>query len=274
MAKGETYEEFVEKFKPKKTTDDCYTPPAVYEAVAGWACSEYGIDRAQIVRPFWPGADYQKYDYKEGDVVLDNPPFSIITQICRWYEAHGVRYFLFAPTLTNFSINVEDCCHVTVGADITYENGATINTSFVTNLDAVNRIITAPDLGQILRDLNNSLKVNLPKYDYPDCVITSARAHYYSRWGVDFRVPRTDAHHIGKLDAQKEKKKTIFGSGFLLSEKAAAEKAAAEKAAAEKAAAEKAAAEKAAAEKQNKTIWKLSEREREIIRNLGTAENR
>lgn len=25
--KGESYEEFVEKFKPKKTTDDCYTPP-------------------------------------------------------------------------------------------------------------------------------------------------------------------------------------------------------------------------------------------------------
>ena len=31
MAKGETYEEFVEKFKPKKTTDDCYTPNEIYE---------------------------------------------------------------------------------------------------------------------------------------------------------------------------------------------------------------------------------------------------
>ena len=28
MAKNETYEEFVDKFKPKLTTDDCYTPPA------------------------------------------------------------------------------------------------------------------------------------------------------------------------------------------------------------------------------------------------------
>ena len=25
--KNESYEEYVEKFKPKKTTDDCYTPP-------------------------------------------------------------------------------------------------------------------------------------------------------------------------------------------------------------------------------------------------------
>ena len=33
MAYGETYEEFVEKFKPKKTTDDCYTPLVVYEVI-------------------------------------------------------------------------------------------------------------------------------------------------------------------------------------------------------------------------------------------------
>ena len=82
-------------------------------------------------------------------------------------------------------------------------------------------------------------------------------------------MPKTDAYHVGKLDAQKEKKKAIYGSGFLLSEKAAAEKAAAEKAAAEKAAAKKAAAEKAAAEKRGKIIWKLSEREKEIIKTLG-----
>ena len=44
MAAGETYEEFVEKFKPKKTTDDCYTPPSVYAVIKDWACKEYGID--------------------------------------------------------------------------------------------------------------------------------------------------------------------------------------------------------------------------------------
>ena len=44
------YAGFVEKFKPKKTTDDCYTPPAVYEAVKDWACRRYGIDPACTVR--------------------------------------------------------------------------------------------------------------------------------------------------------------------------------------------------------------------------------
>lgn len=102
MALGESYEEFVEKFKPKKTTDDCYTPPAIYEAVKDWAVKEYGIDPAKIVRPFYPGGDYERYEYPEGCVVLDNPPFSILSKILRFYDERGIAYFLFAPTLTIF----------------------------------------------------------------------------------------------------------------------------------------------------------------------------
>lgn len=48
------YGAFVEKFNPKKTTDDCYTPPQVYEAVRDWACGEYGIDPSKVVRPYYP----------------------------------------------------------------------------------------------------------------------------------------------------------------------------------------------------------------------------
>lgn len=32
----EEYQEFLKKFELKKTTDDCYTPPKVYDAVAKW----------------------------------------------------------------------------------------------------------------------------------------------------------------------------------------------------------------------------------------------
>lgn len=41
--KKETYEEFVDKFKPKKTTDDCYTPLEVYETVKEWAIKKFEI---------------------------------------------------------------------------------------------------------------------------------------------------------------------------------------------------------------------------------------
>ena len=59
------YNSFVAKFEPKKTTDDCYTPPLVYAAIRDWVCDRYDIDPACIVRPFFPGGDFVNYDYPE-----------------------------------------------------------------------------------------------------------------------------------------------------------------------------------------------------------------
>ena len=102
MAKGENYEEFVEKFKPKKTTDDCYTPPLVYDAVAEWVAKEYGLNPENFVRPFYPGGDYEHYAYGDSAVVVDNPPFSMITKITQFYLSKNIPFFLFAPQLTFF----------------------------------------------------------------------------------------------------------------------------------------------------------------------------
>lgn len=76
--KFEDYEGFVEKFKPKKTTDDCYTPPEVYECVKEWVNDNIcPLEGLTIRRPFKPGGDYQAEaeEYCENDIVLDNPPF-------------------------------------------------------------------------------------------------------------------------------------------------------------------------------------------------------
>ena len=100
MARGETYEEFTAKFEPKRTTDDCYTPPEVYDCVLRWAHREYGFDLAKVARPFYPGGDYEREDYPEGCTVVDNPPFSILSRIVKHYQERGVCFFLFAPTLT------------------------------------------------------------------------------------------------------------------------------------------------------------------------------
>lgn len=88
------YEAFVNKFKPKKTTDDCYTPPKVYEAVKDWVCEEYGVNPDNIVRPFYPGGDYENFSYPKGCVVLDNPPFSILAKICEFYLDCEISFFL------------------------------------------------------------------------------------------------------------------------------------------------------------------------------------
>ena len=250
----EDYEGFVEKFKPKKTTDDCYTPPEVYEVIRDWACAEYGIDPATIVRPFYPGGDYEAEDY-DGKVVLDNPPFSILSKIVSFYLDNDVPFFLFCPSLTAFaSARVcMRCCHVICDCSIEYENGAIMRTSFVTSYEDGTIARTAPDLTRLVNDKVDKLRrrehVELLKYEYPDNIVTAAMMQRWNKYGIEFMVRREDCAHIGKLDAQKELGKGIYGGGLLLSERAAAERAAAERARAH--------------------VWELSDRELAIVSMLG-----
>ena len=260
---NDEYNEFVDKFKPKKTTDDCYTPDNVYEAVAAWVSQEYGIDRADMVRPFYPGGDYRSEDYAPGCCVVDNPPFSILSEIERFYQEHGVQFFLFAPTLTLFS-RVDGVCYVPCGGSVTYENGAEVGTSFVTNLEPDLIVRTAPALMAAMRQANDAnlreAKKQLPKYSYPPEVITSAMVARWCERGVDFRLPREDAERISALDAQRAEGKGIYGSGFLLSENATRD-------------AEAATREVANAKGMKlEYVWELSERERGIIAGLGKNE--
>lgn len=263
---SEDYEEFVDKFKPKLTTDDCYTPQNIYEVIRDWALAHYGLQGAPVIRPFYPGGDYEHETYPDGCVVIDNPPFSILSQICRFYTERGIQFFLFAPALTLFSIAAGTCNYLPIGANVTYENGATVATSFVTNLGNY-KIETVPELWRLVDDLNaqnsNKNETEVPGYTYPDCVMTPIRIAPTAKW-ITLRVRAEDASFIRALDAQRDHGKTIYGTAFLLSEKAAAEKAAAEKAAAEKAAAEKAAAH----------VWELSDREKAIVAALGKHDDR
>ena len=250
------YDAFTDKFKPKKTTDDCYTPPEVYETVAAWVAKEYGADPADFVRPFFPELDFVKFDYPDGCTVVDNPPFSLLATIIRHYCRIGIRFFLFAPALTLFTATEQPVCYLGTGVDITYENGAVVPTSFVTNLDRM-QLRTVPDLRQAVKEANakalassGRAKPELPKYVYPDCVITAAAMQKLSKYGAALDVPKNEAIYAGTLDAQRPFKKSIFGGGYLLSDRAAAERAAAERAAAERAAAH---------------VWELSPRERALF---------
>lgn len=259
---NDEYNEFVDKFKPKKTTDDCYTPDNVYEAVAEWVSQEYGIDRSDMVRPFYPGGDYRSEDYAPGCCVVDNPPFSILSEIERFYQEQGVRFFLFAPTLTLFN-GVDGVCYVPCGGSVTYENGADVKTSFATNMEPDLIVRAAPSLSDAIRQANdaNLRKKHLPKYSYPHEVITSAMVARWCERGVDFRLRRDDAALVSALDAQRLEGKGIYGKGFLLSESAAREAKAAEAKAAEADTVEGA-----------DYVWELSERERGIVAKLGKNE--
>ena len=248
------YDAFLAKFQPKKTDDDCFTPPNVYEVVLAWVRKEYGIgEDVDIIRPFYPGGDYQRHEYPGGCVVVDNPPFSIISEILHFYDYNNVRFFLFAPYLTNFGGDKKKkFCHIITPASVMYENGAVVDTSFITNLDQL-LVRTATDLYQAIKEADainrKDGKREIPKYIYPPEVLSAAMVGSICKYGVEYSLKREDAFFIRSLQSQRGKGKTIFGGGFLLSEKAAAEKAAAEKAAAEK--------------------WTLSDEELAIIKSLG-----
>lgn len=245
----EEYKRFVEKFKAKKTTDDCYTPEPVYEAVAAWVAREYGADRSRFVRPFFPGGDYEHFEYPDGCAVVDNPPFSILSKILTFFHGRGVPFFLFAPALTLFSSSSSATC-IPCGVQVTYENGAQVPTSFVTNMDdPALRVRTAPALYRAVKDANEKNiqenKKTLPRYEYPNEIITAAMVQRWCKYGVEYRLKVSDSLPISALDAQRSRGLSIFGNGFILSTRAAAERAAAER-------------------------WTLSERELEIVRYIDT----
>ena len=215
---NDTYKDFVEKFKPKKTTDDCYTPQNVFDAIADWVCTTYKRDPATIVRPFWPGGDYERFDYPDGCLVLDNPPFSIVSEIVRFYEDNAIDFFLFAPYLTNFGAGL-DSCHIITGSSITYENGARIDTAFLTSLDD-RLVVGCPELGRIIKeqdDINvKATTKQVPKYIYPDNVLTSAMVGYMAKHGVGYELRHSDALFIRALDSQRAVGKAIFGGGLFI----------------------------------------------------------
>ena len=258
------YDGFVEKFKPKKTTDDCYTPQPIYDAIKNWVVNEYDLQNSEIIRPFKPGGDYESEDYPVNSVVIDNPPFSILAKIRRFYQRHGIRYFLFAPALTLFAARIDDETYIPTDVSITYSNGAAVSTSFITNLDDC-VIRTAPDLYDRIDGAAKRLKQDkpkLPKYTYPPELVTATRMSRLSKYGVELKIG--NAVRVTRLDSQP-KGKGIFGNGFLISETDSAELKAAELKAAELKAAELKAAELKERQRADAYIFTLSEREQQIV---------
>lgn len=237
------YEAFVEKFKPKKTTDDCYTPSEIYSCILEYVKTKCDLSTKRILRPFVPGGNYKAINYKANDVVVDNPPFSILSQIIRYYIGHNIKFFLFAPSLTLINATQMRCTSIVCGAPIVYENGAVVSTSFATNIYGDDALIVDGELYKRIEAVSALLRKRQSKTRkgkvWPDNVTSSALLHKIATRGVNLVIRKESLAVVFKLDC----KVVIYGGGVLLSEKAAAEKAAAEKAA-------------------------LSERELDIIRTL------
>ena len=209
MSKNETYDEFVNKFKPKLTTDDCYTPPKIYSVVLEWVKKYYGVNE-RIIRPFNPNDNYKKYDYSNA-VVVDNPPFSILAEIIDYYLDNNVKFFLFAPGLTcfNYLCKNRKVCILPIDVTITYENGARIPTGFITNLEN-NAININSELYKLINNLNDYKTRRKLKHscDY----ICIGNCNKLAKRGIDLKI-KSFKEYVRKKDNYE-----IFGGGALLHE--------------------------------------------------------
>lgn len=161
-----------------KTSDDVFTPPLVYEEVLKYINEKIiPIDSIEIQRPFYPGGDYQKdaETYNEKSLVIDNPPFSICSEIIDFYTKNNIKFFIFTNGLTIFSYLNRDVHLLCPYAQIKYENGAKINTCFIHNL-LPRGVTIGGDLRDRLKNLCKESKTNRKKYSYPDEVLSVAQS--------------------------------------------------------------------------------------------------
>ncbi len=213
QTKSKNYEEFTEKFKPKKTTDDCYAPDNIMEAVFDYVENTYNVPRKTFIRPFWPGGDYEAEDYS-GKIVVDNPPFSIMSKILNFYTSHNVKFFIFCNALTAFG-NLkerEDITLIHVFIDIVYQNGAKVRTSFLTNLEPEGVAVrTDPDLKMKLTQINDKNKgiKKVTKRTWPPNITSAALLGKYTSKNIT--IKHGDYKFVREYDGAG-----IFGGGFLL----------------------------------------------------------
>lgn len=222
QTKSKSYEEFLKKFEVKKTTDDCFTPHQVYDVILDWVVDQYHVDHEKVVRPFYPCGDYEHYDYPEDAVVVDNPPFSILSKIIDFYVNNNIDFFLFAPSLTLFNAmakHIDQLTGVVISSNIEYTNGAKIRTGFITNLDQDNIIRVAPNLSDAIEKINAAInpKKHIPRYTYPKNVVRVTDLFKICSNHQSITIPRSKAVFIRALDSQKKLHKTIFGGGTLVS---------------------------------------------------------
>ena len=127
-------------------------------------------------------------------------------------------------------------------------NGAVVKTSFTTNLPSPLRLWACPELKHMVEDVQRVAKPVIGKNTYPVEVVATSLLGKIIHRGVELKIRKEDCAFISNLDGLRAKGKSLFGNGFLLSERAAAERAAAERAAG--------------------SVVQLSERERRMVASL------
>lgn len=218
--KKDDYESFVDKFKTKLTTDDCYTPPNVYEAVLKWVRETCNLGDRPIVRPFYPGGDFVRFGYPQNCVVVDNPPFSILAKIIRWYNDKNIDFFLWSPDLSGIRAGAT---LLVTNRNILYHNGADVHTGFCSNLFGDKLVMTAPGLRNVIAEADKinrgKDKKQLKRFEFPPSVLRVNDLNKIVDRGMEFSVSQSEGRVVGNVCNYN-----TFGNSVLLNDAKTAEK--------------------------------------------------
>lgn len=213
------YESYIKKFEGKKTTDETYTPRDVFEAVLQYVGEIYDLKGKQILRPFYPGGDFERAEYPADGVVIDNPPFSIFKKIVSFYAARKIPFFLFGPGMTILNV-FKYCSVVIVSPAIRFENGANVRCNFATNLFEQKQVTTATRLTKLLKQCASQQNANSIKlYEYPEEVLSVSDLQTIANGTDDFSITEKETVIIESLNGRK-----LFGTHLLIGFKKALRK--------------------------------------------------
>lgn len=230
----EMYKYCVTNGRNINSTDECYTPPAVYDTVLDYAVERYRLQGKHIVRPFIPGGDYQKYAYDENDVVVDNPPFSMTTKITKWYIDHNIPFFLFVNGL--YGVSLSRGLHgkatvIVTNAQVSFYNKGSekrIRLGFVTNMEPKNIIIRGD--ATLTNKLNGLVdKKSFKRFHYPDNFLKNNDILAALQRNVELKLTTDNCLFEDNLDYHKaqmhatSQRMDVFGGGYLVNDKLYAE---------------------------------------------------
>ena len=203
------------------TSDECYTSPEVYDTMLKYAVERYNLKGKHIVRPFVPSGNYQQYVYDKNDVVIDNPPFSMTTEITKWYIKHDIPFFLFINGL--YAVSLSRGLHgkatvIATNANVSFyhkPNNKTIKLGFVTNLEPKNIIIRGD--ATLTNKLNSlTTKKTLNKFKYPENLIKNSDILAAIHRGVELELTTNNCLFEDNLDYNKEHKLNAVHGGCYL----------------------------------------------------------
>lgn len=120
---------------------------------------------------------------------------------------------MFAPGTLCLRPKNKKATYIIIDKTITYQNGAQVNTNFVTNLDKIQGIRSATKLA---KSISNKTQVKLTnKYKYPDNIL---KTNDLCKLESDFIIKTSEYDFIDFLCDKDGNKGSMFGNKIIVSD--------------------------------------------------------